>query len=596
MFNNFSFRISQKNVPQASSTYLYNEIRNQENFNALKYMEIYYEYISKLKLDENDEDYAMTMVTSLATNPELINVLENIYREVIFYSIDIDFLKYLYVNFDKALYFYVKKNFKTIMSDEYNDETFFKLPESTALPFFLSNKEKFIIYNGFNASQVDKWFRQLDSNISMVLNKLNSYDNGFELIEFYLSSEPYILPIVFNKKKSLAMEKRLRTRDINSNNFKNILNQYISDDLNDRKEMVFYLNDAEKFLSYISETHEDFIRVLSGVGEINDEIYNFPKIQKELSELYFPDSMTDWGYKRGYLNFERTNKLQDLSRKYDKNELNNWINEEKDEKKGSELKFPSKHFKEFNLGNSSNSEIAFFAKLEKLGLHAIPTGQKGQINLLDENNEKFAFRIDFILPCNVREYDGENYTLKQDIVFIGEYFGFYGAKYDKKKEEKINWQNKLEKTLDQKCVHLDPNSDICSVLKEKNIDSRCYPDFRGFLINVNDANDKKLFFVKSQLQNFIYSFLVNELLWQINYNYNLKTTENFNKVKDKNKMFLDRYKNMLDNLNQFRIEDLVKECNEIINDYRKIFVKERSSGIRSLRLSKTYNNRKNPSN
>ena len=108
MFNNFSFRISQKNVPQASSTYLYNEIRNQENFNALKYMEIYYEYISKLKLDENDEDYAMTMVTSLATNPELINVLENIYREVIFYSIDIDFLKYLYVNFDKALYFYVK--------------------------------------------------------------------------------------------------------------------------------------------------------------------------------------------------------------------------------------------------------------------------------------------------------------------------------------------------------------------------------------------------------------------------------------------------------------------------------------------------------
>ncbi len=96
------------------------------------------------------------------------------------------------------------------------------------------------------------------------------------------------------------------------------------------------------------------------------------------------------------------------------------------------------------------------------------------------------------------------------------------------------------------------------------------------------------------MQNFIYSFLVNELLWQINYNYNLNNTDNFNKVKEKNKAYIDRYEYLLKNYNNLNINYIVDECESIIDDYKKTYIKDKNYN-RRIKLSMTYNNRKNPS-
>jgi hypothetical protein len=254
----------------------------------------------------------------------------------------------------------------------------------------------------------------------------------------------------------------------------------------------------------------------------------------------------------------------------------------------------SKYFDDFNLQNSSNSERRIFTSLERLGLHAIPAGQKGAMSLLDENGDKFGFRIDFLLPCNVREYDGENYSLRQDIIFVGEYFGYYGADYDAKKSKKINWQNNFEKSLDQRCLHIDDKSNLCDVLKEKNIDCKCYPDFNGHLFNINNDAQRKIFYIKSQIQNFIYVFLVSELLWHINYDYSLNTIENLNKVKEKNKKYFDRFNDLISNVNDYKPSELAMECGKILNTYRNKFTNEKF-GKRMIMSNQIFNNRKNSS-
>jgi hypothetical protein len=248
------------------------------------------------------------------------------------------------------------------------------------------------------------------------------------------------------------------------------------------------------------------------------------------------------------------------------------------------------------LPNSSNEERKIFDDLERLGLYAIPAKQRGNINLIDDEGQKFGFRIDFLLPCNVREYDGETFTLRNDIVFVGEYFGYYGPDYERKKIRKIQWQNNLENSLDQRCLHIEPGSNLCNVLKEKNIDSKCYPDFGKELYSVNNINQKKTFYVKSQIQHFLYQYLVNELLWEINYDYNLNTMNNFNRVKENNGVFLDRFEKLLLDVEKHNPEYLVKECAEIVESYKKNFVRKKRLGNRNLRTSKVYNHRKNPSN
>ena len=256
----------------------------------------------------------------------------------------------------------------------------------------------------------------------------------------------------------------------------------------------------------------------------------------------------------------------------------------------------SKHFGDFDLPNSSNEERKLFDKLEKLGLYAIPAKQTGIINLIDDEGQKFGFRIDFLLPCNIREYDGENSTLRNDIVFVGEYFGYYGSDYEMKKQRKIQWQNNLESSLDQRCLHIEPGSNLCNVLNEKNIDSKCYSDFGGKLFNVNNDNDKKTFYVKSQMQHFLYQYLVNELLWEINYDYNLNTLNNYNQVKENNGVFLDRFEKLLLDVEKSSPQYLVVECAKIVDNYKKSFERKRLRRNRQRRLSFVYNHRKNPSN
>ena len=255
----------------------------------------------------------------------------------------------------------------------------------------------------------------------------------------------------------------------------------------------------------------------------------------------------------------------------------------------------SKHFNEFDLSNASNAEREIFQDLEKLGLNAIPAKQAGNISLVDDEGQKFGFRIDFLLPCNVREYDGENYTLRSDIIFVGEYFGYFGPKYEINKKRKILWQNNLENALDQRCLHIELDSNLCSVLMAKNIDSKCYPDFGGELYSVKSDNQKKTYYVKSQIQHFLYQYLVNELLWEINYDYTFNTMDNFNRVKENNGVYLDRFEKLLLDVEKYSAKYLVNECAKIVESYKTVFNKKRKLDNKSLRLSFVYNHKKNPS-
>jgi hypothetical protein len=591
MFNYNIYRISQKESKTPSVNNLFQDLRNNEGLNAAPFMEKYYSYLlNNMNVSEDNEDvigHAMDFSSYLAQFPKIILPLERLYNEVKGHNIDVIFLKYLYSNFDMALLSYVKNNFKDISNGKYNEYEFGKLSDIAAISYLNSNKSSFILNNGFNANQIANWFNKMLDDVSFVINNIGNINSGFWVIENFINAEPYIMPLVYHKRKSNKLTQIQRQQDINTKILANIIIEYINQ--TGESNLLNFLDYAEIFLDYVSTRQENLIYYLRNLTEINDENYNFSDLKRIVWRAEWPESHPEWGIKEEDINLNSNKRFKNLS----KINLDESYDAEEGKSKKS-LKFPSKYFEDFGLGNSSNNEKMFFNKLEKLGLHAIPTNQRGQINIIDEENNKIGFRIDFLLPCNVREYNGENYKLKQDIIFIGEYFGFYGEKYEEKKKKKINWQNNFEQNLDQKCVHLSPDSDICAVLVEKNIDSKCYPDFNGFLVDVKSIDQKKLFYIKSHMQNFIYSFLVNELLWQINYNYNLNNTDNFNKVKEKNKEYLDRYEYLLKNYYYHDISYIVDECESIIDDYKKTYKKDQYHN-RRITLSKTYNNRKNPS-
>lgn len=590
MFNYNIYRISQKESKTPTESNLFQDLRNNEGLGTLPFMEKYYSYLlNNMNVSEDNEDVignAMDFSSYLAQSPKIILPLERLYNEVKGHNIDVIFLKYLYYDFDMALLSYVKNNFGRILDGKYSEYEFGKLSNIAAIRYLNSNKPSFILNNGFNANQIANWFNKMLDDVSFVINNIGNINTGFWIIENFINAEPYIMPLVYNKRKSNKLTQIQRQKDINTKILANIIMEYI----NQTGEifLVNFLDDAEKFLDYVSTHQENLIYYLRNLQDINDENYNFSDLKRIVWRV-FVEGNPEWGIKEEDINLDSNKRFQNLS----KTNLDETFATE-EEKSNKSPKFPSKYFEEFGLGNSSHNEKMFFNKLEKLGLHAIPTNQRGQINIIDEENNRIGFRIDFLLPCNVREYNGENYKLKQDIIFIGEYFGFYGEKYEEKKKKKINWQNNFEKNLDQKCVHLSPDSDICSVLIEKNIDSKCYPDFNGFLVNVKSIEQRKLYYIKSHMQNFIYSFLVNELLWQINYNYNLNNTDNFNKVKEKNKAYIDRYEYLLKNYNNLNINYIVNECESIIDDYKKTYLKDKNYN-RRIKLSMTYNNRKNPS-
>lgn len=558
MFNNFSYRIAGvTSVPK----YLYEELRKDGGPKSEEYMEQYRNYLNRdFNLDENTQNYALRYVNQLVRKPELIKYLEEIFWKIKNFQLEIDFVKYLVNNFDDAFYKHVNYNIESIfppdLEKRFNEAL--EAEKKNLLNEYMSN---FRVRGGIKASTINVIFEGLVREIKKIISQLGgNLDFAINLIDFFNKSEPYILPLVYHNRKSRAAYRHPREANLNSLQFSKIISDYISKDIENRIDIINYFDSIYILEKYIESKNPELLNILSSYG-FHEEDTNF-SLQTIRNELY-----------KEFIGGE----------KY-------W-----EDKKSKSTKVPSKYFNDFNLDNSSNKEKQIFADFEKLGLHAIPAEQKSSMSMLDENGEKFGFRIDFLLPCNVREYDGENYSLRQDIIFIGEYFGYFGADYDAKKVKKMQWQNSFEKSLDQRCLHIDLNTDLCSVLKEKNIDSKCYPDFNGHLFDVKDNDQRKSFYVKSQLQNFIYTYLVNELLWQIGYNYNLNTIDNFNKVKEKNKSYIDRYNDLIAKSSKLKPSELVSECAKILEDYKNVFAREKKLGEKSLRLSKTFNNRKNSS-
>lgn len=495
--------------------------------------------------------------------PDMKRYLEDIYIHMKYNHLDIDFVKYLYNNLDDGFYSYVIHNLERI-NDEEIKEKFNKISEFEKKEILFSNPNSFILRGNISAENIYNLFKNIIREINLLQPKVGGdLNTTFDLINIFNDPNYRISERIYSKSKAKIPYRRARECDRNSLHFLNKISKYISEDINNRKDLIMHITNQEDFLEYINYNDEELFL-----------------------DLYNHGFFDEWAnINLRFLRYE-------LSKKFINNE-NFWETKKSDNDRKAKLE--SKYFSEFNLPNSSYEEKKIFVNLEKLGLHAIPAPQKDNLELLDDDGNKFGFKIDFLLPCNIREYNGENYTLREDVIFIGEYFGFYGEKYDQQKERKKIWQNNFEKSLDQRCLHIDLNTDLCSVLKEKNIDSKCYPDFGGHLFNVEDINQKKTFYVKSQLQNFLYTYLVNELLWQINYNYNFNTMENFNKVKEKNQSYIDRYQKLLDNIREYKAKELVAECMKILEDYKKPFNREKKLGDRSLRLSKTFNNKKTPS-
>jgi hypothetical protein len=249
-------------------------------------------------------------------------------------------------------------------------------------------------------------------------------------------------------------------------------------------------------------------------------------------------------------------------------------------------KVASKHFSEFNLNNSSIKERELFDVFEKLDLYPVPASQSKNLTMQSEGEIK-GFRIDFLLPCNVRKYDNSgNYTLQQDVIFVGEYFGFYGEKYEEKTKIKTEWQNTIESAVDQRCLHINNTKlqDICSILQEKKIDSKCYPDYVSNNFNINDERNKKILFVRSQAHNFVYTYLINELLWQVGYDYSKLSNDNLESLKARNKEYLDKFDYLLSNCDSYSIREITKECYDILKMYELGF-------MRQQRKVKPYNYR-----
>jgi len=333
--------------------------------------------------------------------------------------------------------------------------------------------------------------------------------------------------------------------------FEIILENYIAADKSKRLDIIKKLNNPQAFAKLLNTKYQDLKSILSREGLVEKNKY--------LVENDF--------------DLVRSNLIK---------RLNIWQ---------SELNVtPSKHFEEFNLNNSSLAEKKLFDEFEKIGLHAVPASQNQTLRMSDAEGNMYGFRIDFLLPCNVRVYDKSGkYTLKQDVIFVGEYFGFYGEAYEKKTNKKIELQNMLEQSLDQRCLHIKDTKNLCPVLTGKNIDCKCFPDFDKQLYDINNADEKKKYFVIAEYQNFLYSSLINELLWRINYNYAENTVENFNKIKNLNIEYINRFEDLISSVDRYSPIELRKMCSGIIFDYNRKFGNEKSQARKLIRQSNIYN-------
>jgi hypothetical protein len=498
--------------------------------------------------------------------------------------LDSRYIDYISKRFDNALLSYIRDNidYSSVRNKVIKDSYKQFANDPAKLGWWVGEIKKhfdsLVLSNGKTAQEVKTFFLHIISVLDE-LDKINlDRDYNINLIAHYLSSGASS-SVFFNagdSDKSWRINDYRLYRKRNENNpffqFEDLLRLNLIENKSLIDDVVEALETSKKFVNLMMSNKFSFLKY-----ELYDKGFNLN--QKIISGSYsniknhFPYD-PDLG--RYFSRYTRKSKMGDIG---DEDQITS-----------------SKHFQEYSLPNSSNAERVIFDNLEKLGLIAIPAKQAGNINLVDDEGQKFGFRIDFLLPCNVREYDGENYTLRSDIVFVGEYFGYYGDDYETRKKRKILWQNNLENALNQRCLHIDPDSDLCAVLRQKNIDSKCYPDFGSELFSTNSDNQKKTYYVKSQIQHFLYQYLVNELLWEINYDYSLNTLDNFNRVKENNGVYLDRFERLLLDVERYSPSYLVKECAKIVDDYKKVFDKKRTIRKKSLRLSFVYNHSKSPSN
>lgn len=554
MFNNRLF----KTARTEDENYFYESLRDDRNTDPSDFLHRYYDYITRnFDLDENQKDIAMTFATEMVVKPELMNILDTLISQYEIDKLSPFQLGNLYNNFDDAFFDYAMPRitsfywYKLPTNSKYSSfNEFLKEPSlSEKKSFFNQHKNVFVI-NNRAAEPLEKELRY----IIELVDKIVKIQNGnlvlsLELINFYSSPLAHVMPLVPTSYGDIT---KIRKKDACISVSK-IVSDFIKEDMENRSDILNSLVSIGAFYDLVTEKYPD--------------LYNrLDKINIRLNRYDNQFMMVD-------------------IRRLIKNNLSSSVSKTKG--------FPSKHFDEFNLSYASNEEREIFNDLEKLGLYAIPAKQSGIINLLDDEGQKFGFRIDFLLPCNVREYDGENYTLRSDIIFVGEYFGYYGSDYEARKKRKILWQNNLENALEQRCLHIEPDSDLCTVLRQKNIDSKCYSDFGGELFSVKSDNEKKTYYVKSQIQHFLYQYLVNELLWEINYDYSLNTTDNYNRVKENNGVYLDRFEKLLLDVEKYSPKYLVTECAKIVDDYKKNFDKKRKI---KQRLSFVYNHSKSPSN
>jgi hypothetical protein len=569
--------------------YFYKSLRNTDEHDPSKFLHKYEDYLDTVhSLDKMDHEQSMTFASDLALNPGIILLLENLVNESKGFPqinlLDSRFIDYILKRFDSALFSYITKNIdyssdrNKVIKDSY--EQFSNDPEKLIwwIEEISKHFDNLVLFNGKTAQEVKTFFLHIISVLKELDKINNDRDYNINLIAHYLSSGASS-SVFFNAGDS---DKSWRINDYrlyikrNENNpffqFENLLRLNLIENKSLIDDVVEALETSKKFVNLMMSYKFSFLKY-----GLNDKGFNLT--QKIISGSYsniknhFPYD-PDLG--RYFSRYTRKSRGENFT--------------------SEEQITSSKHFQEYSLPNSSNAERVIFDNLEKLGLIAIPAKQAGNINLVDDEGQKFAFRIDFLLPCNVREYDGENYTLRSDIVFVGEYFGYYGNDYETRKKRKILWQNNLENALNQRCLHIDPDSDLCAVLREKNIDSKCYPDFGSELFSTNSDNQKKTYYVKSQIQHFLYQYLVNELLWEINYDYSLNTMDNFNRVRENNGVYLDRFEKLLLDVERYSPSYLVKECAKIVDDYKKVFDKKRTIRKKSLRLSFVYNHSKSPSN
>ena len=600
MFNNRKYKFAEnekKDIPLVDSykntftdydipeDYFYKSLRNTEEHDPSKFLHKYEDYLDTVhSLDEIDREQNMAFASDLALNPRIILLLENLVNESKGFSninsLNSRFLDYISKRFDNALFSYIRDNIdyssvrNKVIKDSYKEFA----NDPAKLVWWVGEIKKhfdsLVLSNGKTAQEVKTFFLHIISVLDE-LDKINlDRDYNINLIAHYLQesegSNVFFNPGRANKSWGINDYRLYRKR--NENNpyfqFEDLLRLSLIQDNSLIDDVVEALATSKKFSNLMMSDKFSFLQ---------DDLFEkgFNLTQKIINGSYsnvkahFPRDL-DLG--RYFSRYTRKSKMGDIG---DEDQITS-----------------SKHFQEYSLPNSSNAERVIFDNLEKLGLIAIPAKQAGNINLVDDEGQKFGFRIDFLLPCNVREYDGENYTLRSDIVFVGEYFGYYGDDYETRKKRKILWQNNLENALNQRCLHIDPDSDLCAVLRQKYIDSKCYPDFGGELFSSKSDNQKKTFYVKSQIQHFLYQYLVNELLWEINYDYSLNTMDNFNRVRENNGVYLDRFEKLLLDVERYSPSYLVKECAKIVDDYKKVFDKKRNIKKKSLRLSFVYNYKK----